>query len=124
MTISERRKKSPISAGLSISSAVYLIVASVVFIMGVGGCGLIPLFATVQKTRARITKGPVLLRVYQDRAAVMWETNTQGSGRLYYGQDKKPDEYVESIGQKVQYEAKDDDEGTLKKTAFVHKVWL
>ncbi len=124
MSISEPRKNSPVSTGLLTSPAVYLIVASVVFIMGVGSCGVIPLFAKAQKARARITKGPVLLRVYQDRAAVMWETDTQEPVRLYYGKDGKLDKYVESRGRKVQYEAKIDGKRAVKKTVFIHKVWL
>lgn len=120
MSISKPRRNSPVSAGLLISPVAYYVVAAVVFIMGVGGCGAIPLLANTQKTHARITKGPVLLRVYQDRAAVMWETDAPEPLRLYYGKGAKLDKHLESMGQRVKYEAKDDG----KKTAFIHKVWL
>jgi predicted phosphodiesterase len=120
MSISERVKELPVSAGLLTSPAVYFIVASVVFIMGVGGCGVIPLFADTQTAHARITKGPVLLRVYQDRASVMWETDTQRPGRLCYGKHGNLDKYVESTARQIQYQPK----GGGKRTAFIHKVWL
>lgn len=34
---------------------------------------------------AKITRGAVLLRLEQTRAAVMWETDTRGAGQVRYG---------------------------------------
>jgi predicted phosphodiesterase len=70
---------------------------------------------------AKVTKGPYLLRVYQDRAAIMWETDFQGTCRLYYGEPGKTKSYIKSLGQQVSY---DFDEGKGTKVTFVHKVWL
>jgi hypothetical protein len=38
-----------------------------------------PAVATAQESTSRITKGPCLLRVGQDRAALMWETDIPGA---------------------------------------------
>lgn len=63
---------------------------------------------------AGITKGPVLLRVYPDRAAIMWETSTQEPGKICYGRGVIPSKCADSTA------------GTQsdQKTAFIHKVWL
>jgi predicted phosphodiesterase len=71
---------------------------------------------------AKITKGPALLRDYQDRAAIMWETDAEGPFRLYYSTSTKRTDYVESGGEKIEYKAAK----TTKepRIAFIHKVWL
>jgi len=63
---------------------------------------------------AGITKGPVLLRVCPDRAAIMWETSTQEPGKICYGRGLIPSKCAHSTvsGQGDQ------------KTAFIHKIWL
>ena len=78
---------------------------------------------------AKITKGPVLLRVYQGRAAVMWETDAAGGGKVFYGKvpEKQPagdsavvlEKQVESdpIGIDYKHEEKDH-------RVHIHKVWL
>lgn len=71
---------------------------------------------------AKITKGPCLLRVYQDRAAIMWETDTEGSYRLYYGNSANLGSHVESRGEKVRSEIPRQSKNV--KGAFIHKVWL
>jgi len=68
----------------------------------------------------RITKGPVLLRAYQDRAALMWETNTKGPWKFCYTEKGKVRRCVESTGERVQYETK----ANAGQTAFIHKLWL
>ena len=70
---------------------------------------------------AKVTKGPYLLRVYQDRAAITWETDSQGACRLYYGEPGKTKSLIKSLGQQVSYEV---DEGKATKAVFIHKVWL
>lgn len=120
MGINKACKNSPILAGLSTLPVVYLIVVSAVFIAGACGCTSMPCFGKMYEECANITKGPVLLGVYEDRAAVMWETNTQGPGRLRYGKDGNLDKYVESTARQVQYQPK----GGGKRTVFIHKVWL
>jgi len=71
------------------------------------------------KPRTGLTKGPFLLGVYPDRAALMWETEAQGPCKLYYGRDGKLDKYVESVPETNQAGEK-----AVKKLAFIHKVWL
>jgi acid phosphatase type 7 len=77
------------------------------------------------KVLARITKGPFLLRVYQNRAAVMWETDTKGSGKLLYSTNvKEKPNYIVTKPQRVQYEIRQDPNNIVKKTVFIHKTWL
>ncbi len=73
---------------------------------------------------ARVTKGPVLLRVSQHRAAIMWETNKDGLGKLHYGEGPRPNQWVHSTTEKVQYKTAATGGQTDQKTAFIHKVWL
>jgi len=71
-----------------------------------------------------ITKGPVLLRLHRDRAAVMWETNTEGTCWLYYGKNGTLDNSLESVGERFQYGIKSKDKTSSKKTVFIYRVWL
>jgi predicted phosphodiesterase len=64
-----------------------------------------------------ITKGPVLLRVYQNRAALMWETNVEGPGRIEYGTGGSLDREATTRPSRVTY-------GKKRQAAFIHKVWL
>jgi predicted phosphodiesterase len=82
-----------------------------VFLAAVGGC-------------ANITNGPVLLSVSGNRAAIMWETETEGPGKLCYGKSPIVDRCVGSTTEKAQYEATTGEGQAVKKTAFIHKVWL
>jgi predicted phosphodiesterase len=74
---------------------------------------------------AQITKGPFLLRVYQNRAALMWETDTGGTGKLLYSTNVKeePNRIVTSP-QCVQYESRQEPNNVVQKTVFIHKTWL
>jgi predicted phosphodiesterase len=72
--------------------------------------------------QGRITKGPCLLRVYQDRAALMWETDTQGQWGVSCGTQGQHDRYVVSTAEKVTYSSKPGDGGS--KAAYIHKVWI
>ena len=50
------------------------------------------IFVTVipaQSVFAEITKGPLLLRVYQNRVALVWESDSKGPGKVSYGKGQK-----------------------------------
>lgn len=87
------------------------ILASVVFL----------LFATT--AWGKITKGPFLLRVYHDRAAIMFETDTEGPGKVCYGQGFFLTEKITTRPLRIEYE-NEEDTPTQKKCAYIHKVWL
>ena len=72
-------------------------------------------------SRGRITKGPCLLRLYQDRAALMWETDTESPWSVYYGRKGKLDTDIESAAEKV-VPGGPTDGGP--KTVYIHKVWI
>jgi len=95
----------------------------VAFFFGVlaieGGCAKNPFSEMSGRQDTKLTKGPFLLGVYPDRAALMWETETEESCKLYYGGDGKLDKYVESVP-----ETNQSGEEAVKKLAFIHKVWL
>lgn len=90
--------------GMSISSRLFLISALVIVFTTAAGC-------------AQITKGPVLLRVSKDRAALMWETEVDGPGEVLYGQGNVLSKKVATKPLKVDYDGN-------KKTAFIHKAQL
>jgi len=95
---------------------------TIVFLVGIiaveGGCSTNPFSDTFDKQQTKLTKGPFLLGVYQNRAALMWETETEGACELHYGGDWELDKFVKSAPQVHQY---GEDEA---KTVFIHKVWL
>ena len=70
----------------------------------------------------RVTKGPFLLRVYPDRAALMWETQTQGQWGVSYGTPSQPDRHSVSRVEKFTYGSQPI--GGKSKTVYIHKVWL
>ncbi len=72
--------------------------------------------------QGRITKGPCLLRVCPDRAALMWETDTQGQWGVSCGTQGQRDHYFSSTAEKVTYSSRQSDGGS--KTAYIHKVWV
>ncbi len=63
----------------------------------------------------QITKGPCLLRVMQDRVALMWETDTKRPSGVSYGPKEGPQTYRQSTAERVTYQ------GT---TAYIHKLWI
>jgi predicted phosphodiesterase len=107
------------SRSLSILRLIYLIVLFFGVLVIEGGCATNPFSDMFGKQHTRLTKGPFLLGVYQDRAALMWETDTEGPCKLYYGRDGKLDKYVESVPQTNQSGRE-----AVKKLFFIHKVWL
>jgi predicted phosphodiesterase len=104
---------------LSILRLIYLIALFFGVFAIEGGCATNPFSDMFGKRHTRLTKGPFLLGVYQDRAALMWETETEGPCKLYYGRDGKLDKYVESVPQTNQ-----SGQEAVKKLFFIHKVWL
>ncbi len=78
---------------------------------------LLSLPAVIQ---ARITKGPVLLRLHQTKAAVMFETDTEGHGKIAYGPGDQLDYRILTTPDRFAYQNQKGD----KETAFIHKVWL
>jgi predicted phosphodiesterase len=83
--------------------------------------------AGAAKTKAnesagRITKGPCLLRVGQERVALMWETDTKGPWRVSYGENGKLDAHCDSRAEPVTYGA--NPTGGGGKTVYLHKLWI
>jgi len=104
MEIEKSRKSRRVLGSVSISLLGCLIVALGVVLTAAGGC-------------AGVTKGPVLLRVSQDQAALMWETEIGGPGEVLYGEGDVLDKKATTEPIKVEYKIN-------KKAAFIHKVWL
>lgn len=111
MRISKSRRTSQVSCNVSILPILCLIVALAVVLGAGSGCG-------------RITKGPVLLRVYEDRAALMWESNRKGPGKVSYKGSNQRAKHIVTKPELVQYNDKKGSKKFVKKTAFIHKVWL
>ncbi len=104
MDIEKSRKSSSLTRKVAILSRLYLIAALGVILTTTVGC-------------ARVTKGPVLLRVSEDKAALMWETEIDGPGEVLYGKGNVLDRKATTEPIKVEYKIN-------KKAAFIHKVWL
>ena len=68
---------------------------------------------------AKITRGPVLLRLEQTRAAVMWETDTSGAGGVRYGAGEELTDQTPSEPVRVSFR-----HATATKNVYIHKVWL
>jgi len=98
--------------------AILLVAALNIALGALGGCSHASL-QTDSALDSGITKGPVLLRTYQNRAAVMWETETEGPCRLYYGKGAETDPYVRSWPEMVP-----SDKTKSGKNAYIHKVWI
>ena len=119
MSISRFMGCSRISRSLSNLRLACLITLLVGFLAFEIACGTDPFSDISAKRHTELTKGPFLLGVYQDRAALMWETETGGACKLYYGMDRDLDKYVESVPETNQAGEK-----AVKKLVFIHKVWL
>lgn len=85
---------------------------------------IILIFLLGPVARARITKGPVLLRVYQRRAALMWETDTKGPGSISYGKGLILNQNLTTKPDRVEYQTKKANAPAVGRSAFIHKVWL
>jgi len=119
MSISRLSSRSRILHSLSILRLACLIGIMFGILAIKGGCATNPFSDMFGKEDTRLTKGPFLLGVYPGRAALMWETETEGPCKLYYGKEQKLDKYVESVP-----ETNQSGEEAVKKLAFIHKVWL
>jgi predicted phosphodiesterase len=95
-----------------------------VLLMTAGGCEAIQSQPGLQAEQDQITKGPMLLRAYQTKAAIMWETAEDGPCELHYGKGDKLTKEIESEGEKVQYKISKVLQPVVEGSAFVHKVWL
>ena len=104
MDIEKSRKSLSVTRKAAILSRLYLIAVLGVILTAAVGC-------------AGVTKGPVLLRVSEDRAALMWETEVEGPGNVLYGKGNVLDREVTTEPIQVEY-------GINKKVAFIHKTWL
>ena len=109
---------------MSSNASVRQIVWLAVLLVTASSCRAIQSQPSKQAEQSEITKGPMLLRMYQNRAAVMWETNLQGTCRLHYGKGGGLGKYVESEGEKVQYKISKVGQADIERTVFIHKVWL
>jgi predicted phosphodiesterase len=83
------------------------------------GCSANPFPGMFGRQNTKLTKGPYLLGVYPDRAALMWEIETAGPCKLYYGREPMLDKHVESVPEIHRL-----GEETVKKLVYIHKVWL
>ena len=68
-----------------------------------------------------ITKGPCLLRIGQDRAALMWETDTKQSSGVSYSLEGESDAYCESTAERITPSGL---MGGGQKAAYIHKSWI
>jgi predicted phosphodiesterase len=93
-------------------------------------CSLLNLFlyllviSAAESAWAQVTKGPVLLWLSEDQAALMWETDKTGEGKVFYGKNKKTDEYIVTTPEQIEYETRLDPNTKVKKVAFIHKARL
>jgi predicted phosphodiesterase len=69
---------------------------------------------------SHITKGPCLLRVSQDRVALMWETDTEQPSGVSYASAGEAETYREGAAEKVTYQGS----AGGQKTAYIHKLWI
>ena len=88
MHTNKSRKTSQLSRGLLASPLLCLTTALVIVLAS--GC-------------AKITKGPFLLRVSGNRAALMWETDTEGLGKLSYGRNQQLKNHIVTEPQLIEY---------------------
>ncbi|MHC4458608.1 MAG: purple acid phosphatase family protein [Planctomycetota bacterium] len=72
----------------------------------------------------RITKGPFLLRVAHNEAALMWETDKSGPGKVCYGSDKQLKNHIVVGPERIEYQVREIDDIIHKKEAFIYKTWL
>ena len=114
MYINKTRKNSPACRSLATSPILLLILVSLVIL-------------PADSAPAQITKGPFLLRVNNNRAAVMWETDTQGQWKILFAKAEKikaAHTTVQSTPETIRYKFQKDPNSVVEKTAFIHKTWL
>ena len=82
------------------------------------------LFILTTCSQAKITKGPFLLRVEQNRAALMWESDIEGPGKLSYGINQVSKNNIVTVPERIKYEVVGQDGLSTQKTVFIHKTWV
>jgi len=89
-----------------------------------GGCAAGVANGDTNATGKWISKGPLLLRVYADRAAIVWETQQDIACELAYGRRGLLDKTVRCKAEPVEYELRQAKEEQDKAVAYVHKLWI
>lgn len=111
MPINKSCKNLRVLRNLLTSPLLCLTAALLVVLSAAGGC-------------AKITKGPFLLRTSQNRAVLMWETDTEGLGKVSYGTDRQLKNHIVVEPECVEYQIRENGRTPHKKTAFIYKTWL
>lgn len=132
MLINKSCKNLRVLGNLSTSPLLFLTAALLVALAAVGGCAKAtkaPVQPPASEEQAvadfvELTKGPVLLRVSQNRAALMWETESEGFGKVSYGTDQQLENHIVVEPERIKYKIRKTGETRLEKTAFIYKAWL
>ena len=129
MYSNKSRKNSSVLHSLLTSLLLYLTLALLVVLAGTGGCleetkAPVASEARADADLAGLTKGPVLLRVSQNRAALMWEADAEGFGELSYGVGEQLEKHISAEPERVEYRIRSKGGARKKKTAFIYKTWL
>ena len=119
MCIAKLHRHIKISRRISTLHIACLAAALAVIIAAADGCAVSPVGGKAAKGQPKITKGPFLLRLSGNRAAIMWETNSEGDNTISYGRDEKLGQQISSKPVRIEYGSP-----LRRKTVFVHKVWL
>ncbi len=122
-------KNSQLLQGLLKSPALCLIAAFFVLLAGTGGCleetkAPVTSEARADADLAGLTKGPLLLRVSQNRAALMWEADAEGFGELSYGVGEQLEKHIFVEPERVEYKTRRKGGARKRKTVFIYKTWL
>lgn len=119
MSIAKLCKSPRISRSVSVLRLVCLAATQAAVIAAVAACAVPPFGDIASKEQPRITKGPFLLRVSENRAAIMWETDSKGPCTVSYGRGEKLEQQITTKPVRIEYGSP-----LSRKTVFVHKVWL
>ncbi|MHC4293830.1 MAG: hypothetical protein ACYSTX_05990, partial [Planctomycetota bacterium] len=122
-------KSSQLLQGLLKSLTLCLITAFFIFLAGTSGCLEETKAPVTSEARPRadlagLTKGPLLLRVSQNRVALMWEADAEGFGELSYGVGEQLENLISVEPERVEYRIRSKSGARQKKTAFIYKTWL
>lgn len=130
MEANESRKNPQLSRS-SVIALLLALVATLAAVLTAAGCSKTqdqPLLVASKKPAADsykgITKGPVLLRVSQNRAALMWETDIEGQGKVLYGRGQELTKQSVTRPIRIDYQTEQRNAPAKENTVFIHKVWL
>ena len=73
-------------------------------------------FAQAASQNSTVSENAFLLRAYQDKAAIMWQSDIGGAQKLKYASKNFPEQTIVSTPEQITYE--------INKHVFIHKVWL